>query len=290
MDLLQLKYFCDAAKTENFSKTAAKHLVPPSNISQTVSRLERELGVRLFDRGGNAVKLNSEGVSFYQKVSRALALIDEACAEATDGTLGNREINLVVSSNRRIVTEAIDIFRREHPTVSFNISHRSGDIDETTDIIVSDDRVLKSKYCSVPLIEEKILLAVNDGSTLAKKSKITTEDLSCERFIFLNEGSSLNRVSRSVLNNLGVGANVVIRVDDPYYLRKYVALGLGVALTPEFSFRGQWEAGVTLREIGDFYRTTFLFSKREGYLSAAAREFAALLTRLVKNVVSTPQE
>lgn len=49
MELLQLKYFCDAAETENFSKTAKKYLVPTSNISQSIKRLERELGVELFD-------------------------------------------------------------------------------------------------------------------------------------------------------------------------------------------------------------------------------------------------
>jgi chromosome segregation protein len=43
MEILQLKYFCDAVQTQNFSKTAKKFLVPPSNISQTIKRLEKEL-------------------------------------------------------------------------------------------------------------------------------------------------------------------------------------------------------------------------------------------------------
>ncbi|MBR2431832.1 MAG: LysR family transcriptional regulator, partial [Clostridia bacterium] len=42
MELLQLKYFCDAAETQNFSKTAKKYLVPTSNISQSIKRLEKE--------------------------------------------------------------------------------------------------------------------------------------------------------------------------------------------------------------------------------------------------------
>ena len=43
MELLQLKYFCDSAKTQNFSKTAENFTVPPSNISQSIKRLEKEL-------------------------------------------------------------------------------------------------------------------------------------------------------------------------------------------------------------------------------------------------------
>lgn len=50
MELLQLTYFCDAASTQNFSQTAKRLNVPPSNISQSVKRLEEELGAELADK------------------------------------------------------------------------------------------------------------------------------------------------------------------------------------------------------------------------------------------------
>jgi len=65
MELLQLKYFCDAAKTQNFSQTAKKFMVPPSDISQTVKRLEKELGVALFSRHANRIVLNENGKRFF---------------------------------------------------------------------------------------------------------------------------------------------------------------------------------------------------------------------------------
>ena len=43
MELLQLKYFRDAAETENFSATAKNFGVPASDISQSIKRLEKEL-------------------------------------------------------------------------------------------------------------------------------------------------------------------------------------------------------------------------------------------------------
>ena len=54
MELLQLTYFCDAARSENFSQTARKFFVPPSNISQSIGRLEKELGCALFSIGATA--------------------------------------------------------------------------------------------------------------------------------------------------------------------------------------------------------------------------------------------
>ena len=69
MELLQLTYFCDAARTQNFSQTARYYQVPASNISQSVKRLEEELGAPLFDRRGNRVSLNPRGEAFAPEVS-----------------------------------------------------------------------------------------------------------------------------------------------------------------------------------------------------------------------------
>ena len=77
MELLQLKYFCDAAVSENFSETARKFFVPPSGISQSIGRLERELGCALFLHSGNKIRLNEEGRIFYRSASAALMLLAE---------------------------------------------------------------------------------------------------------------------------------------------------------------------------------------------------------------------
>jgi predicted DNA-binding protein YlxM (UPF0122 family) len=78
MELLQLTYFCDAAITQNFSKTAEKYQVPPSNISQSIKRLENELSVALFDRNANRVVLNKQRHIFYEKAHQALELLEDA--------------------------------------------------------------------------------------------------------------------------------------------------------------------------------------------------------------------
>ena len=78
MEMLQLIYFCDAAQTENFSKTAKKYLVPPSNISQSIKRLENELETPLFERQANKIKLNNSGLLFYKNAKSALELLENA--------------------------------------------------------------------------------------------------------------------------------------------------------------------------------------------------------------------
>ena len=69
MELLQLTYFRDAAKLENFSKVAQKHYVAQPAVSHAISRLENELGVKLFTRSGNKVILNECGMAFYEDLN-----------------------------------------------------------------------------------------------------------------------------------------------------------------------------------------------------------------------------
>ena len=71
MELLQLRYFFDSAKTENFSRTAEKYMVPPSSVSAAVKRLESELGVQLFDRTDNRILLNGNG----KRVQQSLCIV-----------------------------------------------------------------------------------------------------------------------------------------------------------------------------------------------------------------------
>ena len=91
MELLQLKYFCSAAETENFSLAAKEHNVPPSSISHSIKRLETEMGVTLFDRSANGVKLNERGKTLYMGAKSSLDLLSDTkkkvCDEEMEGSI-----------------------------------------------------------------------------------------------------------------------------------------------------------------------------------------------------------
>lgn len=61
MEIRQLEIFLTAAREENFSRAAEALFLPQSVVSEQIGRLERELGVKLFDRSHRAVRLTAEG-------------------------------------------------------------------------------------------------------------------------------------------------------------------------------------------------------------------------------------
>ena len=71
MELLQLRYFYECACYESISKTAERYMVPPSSVSVSIKRLEKELGCELFERKSNRLVLNKKG----RKLQNALATI-----------------------------------------------------------------------------------------------------------------------------------------------------------------------------------------------------------------------
>ena len=80
MELLQLKYFSHAAKTENFSRTAEKYIVPTSCVSASIKKLEQEIGVKLFDRSSNRIKLNEYGKILLSAVDKSEEIFKTAKA------------------------------------------------------------------------------------------------------------------------------------------------------------------------------------------------------------------
>ena len=285
MELLQLKYFCDAAETENFSRTAQSYHIPPSAVSQAVKRLETELGVSLFDRTSNKLRLNARGRLLYEHARQALSLLEEAERRLRDkdGAIGG-EIKLLVSANRRLLTAAIERFREAHPDTVFRVDHRAEEPLDSYDIIISDDLSLSHGRKRRLLIEEDILLAVEQNNPLARAAKVRPADLSEENFVSMNESSRLGRILEQICRDNGFAPRITVRSDDPFYVRQYVALSLGITLVPSVSWQGLFPANVVLKSIGDHRRYTYAFWHEDRYISRAVALFLETLEECCRNI------
>ncbi len=275
MELLQLKYFCDAAVTENFSKTAAKFLVPPSNISQTIKRLEKELGTELFEHKSNKITLSAAGKRFYENASAALALLDEAKETASAENKIHGEIKLVILANRRIVTKAIEDFTSAYPDIHFVIRHERDGMGDC-DILISDK-------CPIgyieegPIVEEDILLAMSKEHPLASRKALSVSDLKNESFISMPSGRSIYGITEDICRQAGFIPNITIQTDDPYYVRKYVELGLGVAFFPACSWQGLFSEKAILKKAGSYRRITSVYLPNRKKIKASVSEFIRFL-------------
>ena len=276
MELLQLKYFCDAAESENFSKTANKFGVPPSDISQSVRRLESELGVSLFVRHANKVTLGEKGVEFLTRAKRALDLLDEAKKVVIDDINCGR-LNICINANRRVVMQALEKYKSVYPNVEIRTTHFSDPAGEDFDIIISGESEGYEGYIRTKLISEGISIAMRVDNPHAQAASLDPSAFSDESFITMTEKSSLLGLTKKICADFGFTPRITIQSDDPFYVRKCVELGLGVAIVPSFSWQGQFSDEIVLREITGYLRDTFLYLNTGKYVTRSAREFCDIL-------------
>ena len=282
MELLQLQYFCNAAETENFSKTARNYDVPTSNISQSIHRLEKELGTPLFDRYANKLFLNEQGNILYTSVKTALMLINDAKAKLCADEKLSGTIKILAQTNRRIVTKAIEQFQKEHAEVTFFINHATEDTFEQYDLIITDKILEQKNFTKHLLVVDDLLLAMKKDNPLAGKSQISVKDLENEKFITMNGKSGLYKLTNEICNAEGFTPNIVIQSDDPDYIRKYIEMGLGISFVPSLSWKGTFSENVECRQVCSVKRYTFAYLNTQKYISKATLAFLDKLLTVAK--------
>ena len=160
MELLQLKYFSVAAAQEHITKAAEiLHIAQPA-LTQSIKRLEEELGVKLFDRRGRNIVLNKTGQIFYKRITPILADLENIPDEIRElAGIFRRTIHMNVVAASALITKIIIQYKALHPQVEFQLMHNEKaenyDIDITT--MPFDSKVINKNTTT---ISEEIMLSL----------------------------------------------------------------------------------------------------------------------------------
>ncbi len=259
MELLQFKYFCDAAVTENFSVTAKKYGVPPSAVSHSIRRLENEIGVKLFTRQKNTVYLNEKGKIFYTRISSALAEIKNATKEVQKNT-SYESIRLCVNAHRALVTKALAKFQKLYPDIDMQIVNFRNPHEEEFDFIIASDEVNIESLDKYKIISDELAVAINESNPIANDKNFSVAMLRDEPFIILQKPSSMHDITHSVCKSFGFEPHISIQTDDPSYISEFLRLGLGVCIVAMRSAQ-QWNyhESVLLKKIDGCTRNTYVY-------------------------------
>ena len=123
-NLDDLSVFVKAVDCQGFSAAARALDLSPTTVSKQVARLEKALGISLFERSTRRLKVTDEGRQIAQRVRGALELLDEAAAvahQSSDMLVGTLRLTAPVPLGSRYVAPAIAAFRELHPRVGFEL-------------------------------------------------------------------------------------------------------------------------------------------------------------------------
>lgn len=254
MEMLQLRYFFDTAKTGSFAKTAENYMVPATSVSAAVKRLEKELGCQLFDRTCNRIVLNDSGRKLQQSLRVIFEELDRIVYTLSDVNTDTREIKLLVRAMRGEITDHIIEYKAKHPHVSFKTFF---DFSESTyenyDIIIDEKADKYPGYNSFVYCNTRIRIRATSGNPLCGR-KLTLQQLRNEPFISIGEHNCLHRLLLRVCKDAGFVPNIVALSNDVACLRKFMDAGIGIGLSREYP-RAKHAANTEILNITDFDET-----------------------------------
>lgn len=256
MDFLKLKYFQKVAETEHITKSARELNIEQPALSITISNLEKELGIELFDRVGRNIKLNEYGKSFLRRVNNIFYELEVGKEDLIDlQKRYNGSVYFVSSSIDKYFSHLIKQFSIEYPQINLFIKQESLDskkidllLDNKVDFAFINSITDNDKIVSELLIEERIVLAISNNHRLANRSTITLNEIAEESFIKLNYEDNIQKIYKEIEELFHL--NVIYECNDELSLLNLVDSGLGVAFIPHSKIEKN-SLPVTLIEVSE---------------------------------------
>lgn len=261
--LANLESFVRSAEAGSFS-AAARHLgLTPAAVSRNVAMLERNIGVRLFQRSTRKLTLTESGERFLASISVNLdALQDAISAVATDQEqpAGVLKVSLAPTIGMSHILPLLPEFLARYPLIrpEWHFENRQVDlIAEGFDAAIGGGFELSQGVVARALAPAHVI-AVASADYMAGRTLATTpEALGALKGIAMR-GSSTGRIRQWVLRN-EAGTEQVARinpdvvVNDPAALRQAALLGLGVALLVVMDVQPWIESGELVRLLPGWY-------------------------------------
>lgn len=286
MNLSQLYYFRKLAELQHYTKAAKELFITQPSLSDSMSSLEKELGITLFKKDGRNVKLTKYGAEFYEYVNSALNQLDKgiAIAKSKAGAVGG-VINLgcIPTILGDFMPKAINDYKREkNPEAAVNIyqGHTLRLLDELKqgkyDLAFcsgTDDRDLEF----IPILVQRLVLVVRDDHILATRESVCLKDLVGYPLTTYRESIPIGKIVRAILRKEGIVAS--FSYDDEISIGGVVTETNQVAIAADTPYLKQFDRVKKIRitDIPEDSRLVYMVYSKKNYISIAAEEFAEFM-------------
>lgn len=286
MEIRQLLYFLELARTEHLTQSAGNLFVTQSTLSHGLRQLEEELNVQLFDRLGRGLRLSHAGQEFKSFAARALQEIEAgrmALSDLSGLKSGRLTVGSIPTFLNTVVPPAAAAFSRAYPGVHVQILDlRAGPIE--TQIVNGELDLgiafLPTEHGDIEteaLFDERMVLAVRPDHPLARRPDVKLADLAGIPLALLPRSFATRRMIDEGFRAARVNPVVRMEVASVEALLGVCRHGDLATIAPD---RAASQASDLTRiplTRPEMVRHAAVLWRRGASRSAAAREFAALL-------------
>lgn len=258
MDFREMLYITTVADCRSITAAARKLYISQPSLSHIVSKVEQDVGVKLFDRGTSPLTITYAGEKYVETARKILLMSDNLRKELIDAGLGEKgRINFGMPTERAgyMLPAVIPEFKKQYPGIELQVMEAKSD--ELLQAILRDDisfYVIPRSQGELPVglkaesIYREQLLLVAEESMLTedmfldessvlnmtegkrKNRCVNLSKMANLPFVMLKKGHAIRKKTDLVLRQYGIDPKIMIELSSCISAVQLAAAGLGVAM------------------------------------------------------------
>jgi len=282
MDLRKLDIFREVAAQGSFSRAAEQlHMAQPA-VSIAVRKLEEELGLMLFDRGGRRISLTAEGRTLLQQ---AVAILEQvASLRATGSALrGLLQGELAIACPSMLATyylpDLLGRFLVLHPQLRTSVTQAGTDrirqwlLDDEIELgVISGSTPMddSTEFATVPLVDEEIVLCMARDHPWAGRSAVPVAELQGSPMVVYESGYFIRNRLDELCAAHGVNPDLRLQSNFLPLLIRMVKQGLGTTIG--LAMLAQQEPGIVAVPFAEQPRIRLVLARRRSRTISLANQ------------------
>lgn len=289
MDLLQLEHFLAVVEERTFTRAAERVSRTQPAVSQSIKKLEEEVGAPLFARDVHDVSLTEAGQLLAEHARRMVRARDEAMRQIgalRELKMGTLNIAAHESAAVYLLPAPLRAYLARFPDVKVGIFRSPlADIprqvmDREVHVGFVKDAPAFHELKAVEVHTDQMVLIASPAHPIAARPQVRVPDLDGEHFVLHHLCSTTEEMIMSLFNAHGTRCRVVAELWSFENIKSFVQAEVGLAIVPRITVAQELRDGVLvsipLRELSVPRRTLMVY-REQGYLSDSARELIKIV-------------
>jgi DNA-binding transcriptional LysR family regulator len=256
----RLKVFRAVARHLSFRKAAEELYLSQPAVSLQIKTLEEELGLQLFDRGGNRIRLTPAGETLleYTKQMDHLATEAESALAAFRGEVrGRLEISASLTIAQYVLPRLLGPFLNQNPHLDVGVATHNTErvvedvVEQRCALGLIEGPARRQDVTVEPVLDDELVVIAPPAHEWVDQGEIDPEQLRSVPLLFREQGSGTRLVAELALRKLGLrprDLRVALEFDMTEAIKSGVEAGLGIGIVSRWTIRKELELG-TLRTV-----------------------------------------
>ncbi|MBR2179406.1 MAG: LysR family transcriptional regulator [Selenomonadaceae bacterium] len=244
MELRQLEYFCNVGIFENFTRAAQNLHVSQPSITKAIKALEAELQLTLIDRTQKKISLTAEGKAFLKFAQKIMQDVEEAKQSMQQFKIRKEntiKFGLPPMFEAYLFPDFFIKFQAAYPKIELDIQEFGDSVeicqklkDGTLDFGILITPANIKRNLSIKLLSDRYSLCLPKNHKLAKRDKVSFDDLKNEKFILQQSGTYQHRKICEYCAKCGYSPNILLCTSQLKTIKQLVTNEAGISLLPNF--------------------------------------------------------